>query len=76
TFLSWLFIDPFQIGIYLLFTIALCFITMFLVKKITSSTLSLDMLWYMWLILIMPGWFASLILFLNTLIIFYVITFI
>lgn len=49
---------------------------MFLVKKITSSTLSLDMLWYMWLILIMPGWFASLILFLNTLIIFYVITFI
>ncbi|MCV5597755.1 oligosaccharide repeat unit polymerase, partial [Escherichia coli] len=53
-----------------------CFITMFLVKKITSSTLSLDMLWYMWLILIMPGWFASLILFLNTLIIFYVITFI
>jgi len=74
TFLSWIFIYPFEIGAYLIFVIMLCFLTVLLIKKITSEELANDMIWYMWLILILPGWFASFILLLNTLFLFYIIT--
>lgn len=74
SFLSWIFIYPFEFGTYLFFVLILCFFTIILIKKITSEKLAYDMLWYMWLILILPGWFASFILLLNTLLIFYLIT--
>lgn len=76
SFLAWFFIYPFQFATYLLFVSILCFLTIMIMKKITAEKLASDMIWFMWLILILPGWFASFVLLLNTLLIFYFVTFI
>lgn len=70
TFLAWPVLEPLSIIPCFIFTITLCFLTVFLAKKISDAPLGMDLVWYMWLILIVPGWFASLVLFVHSLFVF------
>lgn len=69
-FASWFFIAPYLIPFYLFYTIFVCFISYFLIKKISSKAVALDLLWFIWLIYIMPPWFGTFIQFIYALFLF------
>jgi len=72
-FAGWFFIAPFLIPIYIAYTIFLGFLSFFLTRKISSLKQSEDMLWFMWLIYILPPWHSAFILFIYSLILFVVL---
>lgn len=70
---SWLVIVPYLAPIYLFYTILLCFISYFLIKKISSSTSALDLLWLTWLLYLLPPWFGTFVQFIYALFIFLIL---
>lgn len=67
---GWFFVMPYYVPLYILYTCSLAFLSMALVKKISRSSLSRDMLWFGWLTFLIPGWLASFVLFIYALIFF------
>lgn len=72
-YVSWLFIVPYLIPTYFLYTLLLCFLSMYLLKKIGANDLSKDMLWYVWLVYLMAPWFASFVAFIYAMMVFLVL---
>jgi len=68
---SWLFMFPFLAPMYVAYTLGLIFISIFLVKRMSRRILPMDMLWFACLLYVVPGWLASFVLFVHSLIIFY-----
>lgn len=71
-FLSWIFIDPIMAPIYLAYVFGLLWLSMILVKKLGPEIAAFDMLWFAYLNYLLPGWIASCVLFLNSLLLFYI----
>jgi len=72
-YVSWFIIAPYLAPVYILYTLFLCGSSFFLVKLIGDSTLSRNMLWYIWLAYLMPPWPGVFIQFLYALCVFLVI---
>lgn len=70
---SWFFIAPWQSPTYILYTLFLCFVSFYLVKKIGTSMLSRDMLWYSWLGYLLAPWFQTFTAFIYALFVFLVL---
>jgi hypothetical protein len=62
-YVGWFFIQPWAIPLLVLYTAVLCWISMYLVKKLAARQTSLDMLWFAWLSYLVPAWLASMVLF-------------
>lgn len=71
TFVGWLLIDPSMSLLYVSYAVLLCLISMILVKRMSSKMLSLDMVWYAWLVYLVPGWFGAFFLFIYSLFLMY-----
>jgi len=75
-FASWLLIAPLWSPIYIFYVLALCFISSFLMKKLSSSSSAMDGLWFAWLMYLLPPWFGAFIGYIQALFIFYILTYI
>lgn len=69
---SWLILSPFLTPLYLAYTLGLIFVSVCLVKRMSVKISSMDMLWFACLLYLVPGWLASFVLFVHSLIIFYI----
>lgn len=72
-YVSWFFIAPYLIPLYILYTFLLGFISFFILRKIGVTELSKDMLWYAWLVYLMAPWFATFVGFIYAMFVFLVI---
>jgi hypothetical protein len=70
-YVGWFFIQPWAIPLYLLYSGFLCWISMYLVKKLAPRQSPMDMLWFAWCGYLIAGWIASFILFSFVLVIFH-----
>ena len=68
---SWFFLSPFLAPLYVAYTLGLIFVAVWLVKRMSVRISSMDMLWFACLLYVVPGWLASFVLFVHSLIIFY-----
>jgi hypothetical protein len=75
-YLSWYFISPLLSVFYFLYTVLLLLISVFLVKKIAYHEESKNMLWFAWLIYIMPPWWSAFTLFCYSLLLFYILIYV
>jgi hypothetical protein len=69
-YVGWFFIAPHLIPVYLLYTVFVAFLSIYLAKKIGMSELSRDMVWFGWLCYLLPPWFAVFITFIYSLFLF------
>jgi len=69
-YVGWFFIAPYLIPIYILYTLFLGFVSFFIVKKIGITESAEDMLWFVWLIYLMPPWPAAFVNFIYALVVF------
>ena len=67
---GWFFITPTLIPIYILYTFFLGIASYFLMKKISTTQLSLDVLWYAWFAYLLAPWFGVFTGFIYALIVF------
>lgn len=70
-FVGWFFIQPWAIPLFILYSGLLCWISIYLVKKLAPKQNALDMLWFAWCLYLVPGWIASFILFSFVLVVFH-----
>lgn len=70
SYVSWFFVTPHLIPLYLLYTYCLCFLSFVLVKKIGDNHNARDMLWLVWLIYLLPLWLNAFVNFIYALFIF------
>jgi hypothetical protein len=71
TLIGWFFVLPWQIPAILGYTLVLCILTFFLTKTMVSNLEAEDMVWYGWLVLLIPGWYGAFILLLYSIILFF-----
>lgn len=71
-FFGWYFIAPSCFFVYVLFVLLLCGTSFYLVKKNGLHESSKDMLWLMWLMFLLPPWFAVFITHIQALAVFLV----
>ncbi len=69
-YVGWFYIAPFLSGFYVLYTLLLSSLSVILVKLIGKSPLSMNMLWYIWLVYLLPPWFGAFVGFIYALVIF------
>jgi len=69
-YVGWFFIMPAYAVVYLAYTAMLAFLSVLLLRRISSKPLAKDMLWYGWLVFLVPGWLASFVLFVHSLFVF------
>jgi hypothetical protein len=72
-YVGWFFVLPWVISLYFLYTAALGWISVYLVKKIKSDAMVLDMLWFAWCLYLVPGWIAAFTLFVVSLVVFHLL---
>lgn len=70
---SWFFITPLLTPVYVLYTLMLGFISFYLLKKIGTSSLSRDMLWYAWLVYLLAPWLLTFTGFIYALFVFLIL---
>lgn len=70
TFIGWTFIAPSWTLLLFTYTGVICYLSAYFTKKISSSNQAKDMLWYTWLVLLIPGWFGAFLLHLYGTIVF------
>lgn len=72
--LAWLFISPYLSLFYLAYIFLLLYFINCVAKSIRSLDLSIqDLIWFAWLVFLLPGWIASLFLFAHSLFVFYLV---
>lgn len=64
---GWFIVAPEWAPVLLLYTAALCYVTIFLAKKIGMSPLFRDLVWFSWMVYLMPGWLGAFVGFVYTL---------
>lgn len=60
---GWIIVFPFLWPLLVIYTLILCWLSVFLTKKLSASSEAMDMVWYSWLVLLIPGWFGAFFLF-------------
>jgi hypothetical protein len=73
-YVSWFFVAPYFIPLYLAYTVFLGFISIFILKKMGASVLSKDILWFYWLVYIMAPWHAAFVGYIYALLVFLILT--
>ncbi|WP_165803853.1 oligosaccharide repeat unit polymerase [Limnohabitans planktonicus] len=63
TFIGWFFIIPILSFLNIIYASLLVCITSMLIKPISTAEVTKDFLWYMILVLIIPGWYGAYVLF-------------
>lgn len=76
SFAGWFFIAPYLIPFYIIYTIFLAALSSFLVKKLDFGKQAEDMLWFAWLIYLLPPWHSAFVLFIYSLLLFIMLKFI
>lgn len=76
SFVGWFFIAPYLIPLYIIYTVFLAGLSFFLMRKLDASKQAEDMLWFSWLIYLLPPWHSAFVLFLYSLLVFIVMKFI
>lgn len=71
TFVGWLLIDPEMSLAYLLWAVFLCLVSVVLTRRLSTKELAFDMVWYAWLVYLIPGWFGAFFLFVYSLLLLY-----
>lgn len=74
-YVGWFFIAPHLIPFYLLYTISLGAIAVFLAKWIGWNETVKDMVWLAWLVYLLPPWFATFVSVIHAMLIFLVLKF-
>lgn len=69
-YVGWLFIAPWGIPLYLLYTLLLGYISVFLMKKLGQTAQTADMIWLTWLLYLLPPWHAMFVGFLYAMTVF------
>lgn len=69
-YIGWFFILPSYWLIYIAYTTLLALASVILLRRISNKPLAADMLWYAWLVFLVPGWLASYVLFVYSLLVF------
>ena len=72
-YVGWFFVTPWLTPLYLIYTGLLAYVSIYLVKKISSDAMALDMVWLGWCLFLIPGWLASFVLFIESLLVFYLL---
>ena len=67
---SWFFIAPSLSVFYVFYIFLVCFISYFIMMKISSKDSAKDLLWLSWLFYVIPPWFGTFIQFIYALIVF------
>ena len=75
-YVGWFFIAPYLVPVYIAYTLFLCFVSFYVLKKIGATQLSKDMLWFVWLVYLMAPWLAVFVNFIYALCVFFVIKYI
>jgi hypothetical protein len=69
---GWFFVAPIWIPIFLIYTGVLCCLSIFIARKIGDSLLLRDVVWLIWLVLLIPGWLGQFVAFIYALLVFLV----
>ena len=72
-YVGWFFVLPWAIPLYLLYTLALGWLSIYLIKKLKTDVITLDMLWFAWCLYLIPGWIAAFTLFTFSICVFYLL---
>ncbi|MFM2030012.1 MAG: hypothetical protein RL517_1204, partial [Pseudomonadota bacterium] len=72
TFIGWFFVEPYYSIINIFYASLLVSLSTLFVKSISISETSKDMLWYMVLVLMVPGWYGAYFLFVYSCFIFFI----
>ncbi len=72
-YISWAFIAPYFLPLYLFYTIALCIISVFLIKQMDFKQSSFDVIWFSWLVYLSAGWLSQFIAFIYGIFIFLIL---
>jgi hypothetical protein len=67
---GWLFVAPGWIALLFLYTALLCVLSVYLAKKIGMGPLMRDLVWFAWLIYLLPGWLGGFVGFIYALAVF------
>lgn len=67
---SWFFIAPLLTPLYICYTLTMCFISFYLIKKIGVSMLAKDMIWFSWMVFLLAPWFHAFNVFIYSLCVF------
>ena len=59
SWIGWFIACPELIPLYLLYTFALCYISMRLMAKTSRNRISRDFIWLAWLLYLLPGWLGA-----------------
>lgn len=70
---SWIILDPASAPLYIAYTLGLLFVCIAVVKRMGGGIAAYDMLWWACLGYLVPGWTASFVLFMNSVLMFYAI---
>jgi hypothetical protein len=70
---GWLFVAPMWIPVFLFYTGSLCYLSFYFAKKIGMGILLRDLVWFAWLIYLLPGWLGSFVGFVYSLFVFLVL---
>ena len=73
SFAGWFFIAPMLTPFYLLYTAALGFFSMYFVKKIDNSRSASDLVWFVWIIYLMPPWLGAVFKFIYSAVLFLIL---
>jgi hypothetical protein len=68
---SWFFLMPLYFPLYIVYTLGQIYFAVFLVRRMSPAVSALDMLWFACLLYMIPGWLASFVLFVHSLVLFY-----
>lgn len=63
SYASWFFAAPLYSGLYLLYTVFILVLSVIMINANGKTRQSLNLLWFVWLIYLMPPWFGSIISF-------------
>jgi len=73
TILGWIFVVPEYSLFYIIYIILLCTFSLFFMKRISNTEEAKDMIWYAWLVFLIPGWIGAFVLFVYSLAVFYIL---
>jgi hypothetical protein len=67
---GWFFVAPLLVPFLIAYTLALCYLGFYFAKKLDMSAMLQDLVWFAWLVYILPGWLAAFVGFVYSLFVF------
>jgi hypothetical protein len=67
---GWILFSPIHTPLLILYISILCFVSLYFAEKIGAGKLSKSMIWFSWLVYLLPGWFGTYITFVISLFVF------